>query len=145
MKSNRHMESSRTMAIGELAATFGLGTHVLRYWEDMGLLTPARLGNGRRVYGPSETTRVALILLSKDAGLTLEQTRQLFADATDREARRSLYRRHRDQLARRIAAAQDSLAIIEHAAECDADDITTCPRLHAKIAVRASLPAIARR
>lgn len=124
------------MAIGELAAMFGLAPHVLRHWEDMGLLAPARAANGRRVYGPPEATRVALILLGKDAGLTLEQTRQLFADAADREARSALYRRHRDQLTQRIAAAQASLAIIEHAARCDAEDITTCPQLNAKVAAR---------
>jgi MerR family copper efflux transcriptional regulator len=124
------------MSIGELAAMYGLAPHVLRHWEDMGLLTPARASNGRRVYGPAEATRIALVLLGKDAGLTLEQTRQLLATTADREARRVLYRQHGDQLRRRIAAAEASLAIIEHAARCDAEDIAACPHLHAKVAAR---------
>ena len=30
------------LTIGELATRFGLATHVLRHWEDEGLLSPAR-------------------------------------------------------------------------------------------------------
>ena len=41
---------SEEMTIGELAARFGLATHVLRHWEAMGLLTPAARVNGRRRY-----------------------------------------------------------------------------------------------
>lgn len=127
------------MAIGELAAMYGLAPHVLRHWEGMGLLTPARAPGGRRVYGPVDATRIALILLAKEAGLTLEQTRFLLTEAADKQARAALYRRHGDLLRRRIAAAQESLAIIEHAAACDAEDITVCPRMREKVTAR--LPA----
>src|SRR5687768_1471931 len=60
------MKSSPGMTIGELAAQHGLGTHVLRHWEDMELLTPERTSTGRRVYGPADAVRVGLILLAKD-------------------------------------------------------------------------------
>ena len=124
------------MAIGEMASEFGLAPHVLRHWEDMGVLTPPRDGNGRRVYGPAEATRIALILFGKDAGLTLEQTRRLLTPATDRETRHALFQHHSDQLRKRIAAAEASLAIIDHAAKCEAEDITNCPHLYAKVAGR---------
>ncbi|MFV2104218.1 MerR family transcriptional regulator [Micromonospora sp. LOL_024] len=133
------MKSRRELAIGELAAWYGLAPHVLRHWEEMGLLTPARAPGGRRLYGSADVTRIALVLLAKEAGLTLEQTRYLLAEAADRQARRALYQRHGDLLRSRIAAAQESLAIIEHAAECDAEDITVCPRMRAKVTAR--LPA----
>ena len=124
------------LPIGDLAAKFGLAPHVLRHWEDMGLLAPQRAGNGRRLYGPAEANRIVLILLAKEAGFSLEQTRQLFTHATDRDARRKLYRQHSDELRQRIAAAQASLAIVEHAADCGADDVTTCPNLVAEVAAR---------
>src|SRR5260370_15811352 len=79
-------EMALEYTIGELAARFGLATHVLRYWEDMGLLSPARRGAGRRGYGPAHMTRVAEIMLGKDAGFSLEQLRELFA-APDRDRR----------------------------------------------------------
>src|ERR687897_477065 len=49
--------------IGQLADRFGLATHVLRHWEDMGVLSPVRRTAGRRVYGPVHVARIAEILL----------------------------------------------------------------------------------
>ncbi|MGK5741478.1 MerR family transcriptional regulator [Micromonospora sp. URMC 103] len=45
-----------------------MATHVLRHWEDVGLLSPARRVAGRRVYGSAHVTRLAEILLAKEAG-----------------------------------------------------------------------------
>lgn len=55
-------------SIGEVAARFGLPTHVLRHWEAEGLLTPARAGDRRR-YTDADLYRVAAILISKGGGL----------------------------------------------------------------------------
>ncbi|MDT3396705.1 MerR family transcriptional regulator [Streptomyces sp. B1866] len=130
------MKSSEDLSIGELAARFGLATHVLRHWEDVGLLAPPRRGNGRRRYGRQDLARVAVILLGKEAGLSLEQMRLLLDGPADRDARRALYREHCDELRRRIAGAQASLALVEHAMECGADDFTRCPDFQAKVAAR---------
>ena len=46
-------------SVGELAKRFGLETHVLRHWEDEGLLQPSRDTSGYRRYGPDDVTRVA--------------------------------------------------------------------------------------
>ena len=129
-------ESSERWSIGELAGRFDLETHVLRHWEDVGLLDPRRRANGRRRYGPADEARIAMILLAKDAGLGLDQIRLLFAATADRPARRALYREHHDRLAERIAALQASLSVLEHAMGCDAEDITTCPDFQAKVAAR---------
>ena len=58
--------------IGEAAARFGLDTHVLRYWEDEGLLRPARDGAGRRLFAEDDVVRVAVILRNKAAGMSLD-------------------------------------------------------------------------
>lgn len=121
------------MEIGDLAAAYGLATHVLRHWEQMGVLLPARSGGGRRRYGPAEVARVALILLGKKAGLSLEQIRELLGESADRAGRQELYRRHHEELSQRIAAARASLDIIEHALECPAEDFTTCPAFRSKV------------
>jgi len=58
------------MRIGDLAARFGLATHVLRHWEDVGLLTPAARVAGRRQYDESHVARVVMIQRAKAAGLS---------------------------------------------------------------------------
>ena len=72
-------------SIGEAAARFGLETHVLRYWEDEGLLRPGRDAAGRRRFDEGDSVRIAVILRNKAAGLSLEQIQVLLdEDAPDR-------------------------------------------------------------
>jgi MerR family transcriptional regulator, copper efflux regulator len=114
------------LTIGQLAARFGLATHVLRHWEDVGLIEPAERVNGRRRYRGWHVARVATILLAKDAGLGLDQIRA-FLGASGGPARKELLRRHRDELDRRLAAIEASREIVQHGIDCRAEDFTRCP------------------
>ena len=121
--------------IGELAARFGLPTHVLRHWEDVGLLSPARRAGGRRVYGPAHVTRVAEILLGKDAGFSLEQLRELFA-APDRDRRREVLRDQLAQVRARMARLALSQKLLEHGLRCQHSDYQSCPRFQSMVLAR---------
>src|SRR5918996_2019246 len=114
------------LTIGQLAARFGLATHVLRHWEEVGLIEPAERVNGRRRYRPWHVSRVATILLSKQAGFTLDQIKAIF-DAPDGPARKELLRHHRDELDRRLAGIEASRQLVQHGIECRAEDFTRCP------------------
>jgi len=120
------MKSSPEYTIGQLAAHFGLAPHVLRHWEAVGLITPARRVNGRRRYGPDHMLRIAIIRHGKEVGFSLPELRQMVT-ADDPEARRDVLRRHRDDLLARIATAQASLTLIDHALACPAEDFISCP------------------
>ncbi|WP_406276167.1 MerR family transcriptional regulator [Nocardia sp. NBC_00881] len=122
------------LSIGDLAARFGLATHVLRHWEDVGLLAPLRDSAGRRRYRDDDAETVAMILLGKQVGLSLDDLSVLFAEASDRTARRNLLRAHRDQLARRVAQAAAALDTLSHALDCDAEDFSSCLHFQAKVA-----------
>ena len=123
------------MSIGEVAGQFGLATHVLRHWETMGLLSPARETGGRRRYGRSDLYRVAGILLAKEAGLALADIRDILTTA-DLEKRRKITRRHRDELVRRIEEMRAALNFIEGALACGHEDITECPNYQSLLADR---------
>ncbi|MGV9347821.1 MerR family transcriptional regulator [Streptomyces spiralis] len=133
------------MSIGALAARFGLATHVLRHWESMGLLHPGRDAGGRRRYGADDLTRVAVILLCKEAGLGLDTIRSLSA-TVDRTTRHEILRHEAEELRSRIAAAQASLEFIEGGLTCEHEDFTQCPNYRRLIAERISprVPAPAR-
>ncbi|MER6362197.1 MerR family transcriptional regulator [Kitasatospora sp. NPDC001527] len=122
------------MAIGALAGRFGLATHVLRHWESVGLLAPARDGAGRRRYGPADLTRVAVILRAKQAGLSLDAVRALVAADGDAGARRALLSAEAQALRARIAAARASLDLLECALACDHEDVTRCARYRQAVA-----------
>ncbi|MET8766781.1 MerR family transcriptional regulator [Streptomyces sp. NPDC004658] len=121
--------------IGALAARFGLATHVLRHWEAMGLLHPGRDAGGRRRYGPDDLTRVATILLLKEAGLALNTIRSLSA-TTDRATRQEILRPAAEELRSTIAAAQASLELIEGGLSCEYEDVTQCPNYRRHLAER---------
>ena len=114
------------LTIGQLSARFSLATHVLRHWEDVGLIEPAERVNGRRRYRTWHVSRVATILLTKEAGFTLGQIRAIL-DAPDGPARKELLRRHRDELDRRLAGIEASRRIVQHGINCRAEDFTRCP------------------
>lgn len=122
-------------SIGELAKRFGLATHVLRHWEDMRLLSPARRVAGRRVYGTAHVTRVAEILAGKEAGFSLEQLRELFS-APDRKTRRAVLRGQLDQVRERIARLMLSQTMLDHAMRCQHPDYQSCPQFQATVLAR---------
>ena len=122
---------SSGVSIGDTVARFGLATHVLRHWEDVGLLSPARDGGGRRRYGRDDFVRIAAIQASQSAGLSLEQIGTMFD--TTAWGRHQLLEQHLEHLARLQAELEASRAVTQHALECSAHDLTTCPKFGAAL------------
>ncbi|MDQ3791664.1 MAG: MerR family transcriptional regulator [Actinomycetota bacterium] len=71
------MTENGLVPIGELARRTGVATSALRYYERVGLLSPAERVGQRRHYPPSSEERVALIRLCQDAGFTLAEIGRL--------------------------------------------------------------------
>ncbi len=67
---------TRDFSIGELAREFGVTTRTIRYYEDEGLLSPARRGQ-TRVYRPRERVRLRLILRGKRLGFSIAEIREI--------------------------------------------------------------------
>jgi DNA-binding transcriptional MerR regulator len=65
-----------TYSISDLAREFALTTRAIRFYEDCGLLTPAR-EKRTRVYGERERVRLKLILRGKRLGLALSEIGEL--------------------------------------------------------------------
>jgi DNA-binding transcriptional MerR regulator len=68
-----------TYSISDLAREFDLTTRAIRFYEDMGLLEPARSGPGgrNRVYSHRDRTRLKLTLRAKRLGLSLTEAKDL--------------------------------------------------------------------
>jgi DNA-binding transcriptional MerR regulator len=129
---NVDMKSS-PMTIGQVADHFGLPTHVLRHWESVGLLSPARIEGGRRRYARDDLTRVASIVIMKHAGLPLPDIRE-FLISTHTTARKDVLRRNHRTLQARIAALRSALDLLEAGLNCSHEDIATCPNYRAHLA-----------
>jgi DNA-binding transcriptional MerR regulator len=66
-----------TFTISELAKEFGVTTRTIRYYEDQGLLSPARDGVNR-VFSNRDRVRLKLALRGKRLGFSLGEIRELF-------------------------------------------------------------------
>lgn len=68
------------LQIGEVAEQVGLSLRTVRYYEEVGLVTPsARSEGGFRLYSDEDVSRLALVKRMKPLGLTLEEMGELVA------------------------------------------------------------------
>jgi DNA-binding transcriptional MerR regulator len=114
--------------IAEVGRRAGLAPSALRFYERRGLISPAARNGLRRAYTPSVLDRLALIAAARNAGFTLSQIGELLDARPDDAALRTRLAAKAGELDDRIsrlAAVRDGL---RHAALCQHDPLTECPR-----------------
>jgi len=65
--------------IGQVADEFKVSNRTLRFYDQIGLVTPIRK-NGIRFYSDADRERIADILKYQQAGMSLKQIKNLFED-----------------------------------------------------------------
>lgn len=65
------------MNIGEAGRQSGLPAKTIRYYEDIGLLRPARRDNGFRDYGDRDIHELRFIARARGLGFSVEECRHL--------------------------------------------------------------------
>ena len=113
-------DGHRTYSIRQLCREFDATARALRFYEDKGLLTPARKGQ-TRVYDSRDRARLKLILRGRRIGFTLQEIQEML-DLYDRKDHNVhqmavALRRHRAQ----IAALKQQLEDIEGAIQTAED------------------------
>jgi len=101
-----------TYSIGELAREFGLTTRAIRFYEDCGLLRPARAGRNR-VYSAGDRARLTLTLRGKRLGLRLAEIKELVDMYETRRDTDAQLRRFVDVLARQRAQLEARLTELQ--------------------------------
>ena len=72
----RTQDAASALTITDLAQEFDITPRAIRFYEDVGLLTPSRAGRNR-VYSQRDRTRLKLTLRGKRLGLSLQEIKQL--------------------------------------------------------------------
>ena len=111
-----------TFGIGELSARPGVSARSLRYYEEQGLLAPARTAAGHRRFDAEAVDRVLLVQRLFAAGLTSTEIAPLLPPLLGREddaGRRGIesLRTHRRELEGRIARLRDTAEILDEVLE----------------------------
>ena len=108
---------SKALTIGQVAATSGVSTHTLRYYEQAGLLRSiGRTDAGHRLYAPTDLDWLQFVMRLKATGMPIAGMQAFAAlraegDATY-GARRAMLIEHRDAVLARIAELQTNLEAI---------------------------------
>ncbi|WP_243300216.1 MerR family transcriptional regulator [Bacillus litorisediminis] len=67
--------------IQKLSRLAGVSTRTLRYYDEIGILKPARMNSsGYRIYGQAEVDMLQQILFYKELGVSLDQIKQILSD-----------------------------------------------------------------
>lgn len=93
--------------VQKLADLAGVSARTLRYYDQIGLLSPGRVTDaGYRIYGPAQVDRLQQILFYRELGIPLDEIREMISDpACDTLA---ALERYREELHRR----QENLVLL---------------------------------
>ena len=118
------------MTIGEVAATAGVRTSTLRYYESAGLLPAPERVNGRRRYGEEVFRRLTAIKVAREAGFTISEVRTLLGGVEEGEpisARwREMARRKLRDVEALIERAQGMKRLLEEGLNCGCVSFDDC-------------------
>ncbi|TCP61952.1 Cu(I)-responsive transcriptional regulator [Rhodovulum bhavnagarense] len=122
------------MNIGEISIQSGLPPKTIRYYEEIGLIAPARAANGYRSFSEADLHRLAFLGRARALGFTIEDCRALLALYTDRDRAsadvRRIARDHLELIDGKIAELQSMRETLSDlVAACAGDDRPDCPIL----------------
>ena len=122
------------MNIGDAATQSGLPAKTIRYYEDIGLISPARSGNGYRDFSQADMHKLAFVQRARSLGFSIEECRVLLSLYDDRDRAsadvKALAKSHLQTIEEKIEglqAMQKTLSELVH--KCHGDDRPDCPIL----------------
>jgi DNA-binding transcriptional MerR regulator len=132
--------------IGEVARRAGVATSTLRYYEKEGLLPAPARSSKRRQYEQQILGRIRIILLARDAGFTVTETRT-FLDGFRLGAKpavrwRAMAKQKLGELDALLERVAHMKSILEASFRCECRRLEDCERLVA--ARRPDVPGPAR-
>ena len=133
------------MNIGEVSRASGLPAKTIRYYEDIGLVRPARRTNGYRDFSDQDTHKLAFLGRSRSLGFSIDDCRTLLSLYEDRDRASSDVKAVAAEHLERIAQKIDELQALKFTLEnlvtrCHGDNRPDCPILN-DLSGRAALSA----
>ncbi len=122
------------MNIGDAAAATGLPAKTIRFYEEIGLVEPARRGNGYRDFSDADVARLGFVARARGLGFSVEDCRALLSLWSDK-ARASadvkrLAAERLEEIDRKIRELEGLRATLAHLVEtCHGDGRPDCPIL----------------
>jgi Cu(I)-responsive transcriptional regulator len=122
------------MNIGAASTRSGLPEKTIRYYEEIGLIVPARRDNGYRDYGERDLHVLKFLRRARNLGFSIEDCRSLLSLYRDRSRAsadvKQLAERRLGEIDDKISELQSIKRTLSHLAQtCHGDDRPDCPIL----------------
>ena len=122
------------MNIGDAATQSGLPSKTIRYYEEIGLIKPARTDNGYRDFSGTDLHKLRFLGRARGLGFSIEDCRTLLGlyEDTDRESAqvKAIAQDHLAQIDDRIAQMMSMRETLAHLVTCcQGDNRPDCPIL----------------
>ena len=122
------------MNVGEAALESGMSVKTLHYYEEIGLVVPARRSNGYRAYDNTHLHKLRFLNRARSLGFTVGDCRNLLSLYEDQNRASADVKRlaieHIEEIDRKIEDLKDMRDILSHLADaCHGDDRPDCPIL----------------
>ena len=123
------------MNIGQVAKQTGLSSKMIRYYEEVGLLSNIqRSSAGYRVYSAQDLQALRFIRHARTLDFSIEQIKELLSLWRNQSRHsaevKQLALAHIEQLQQRIKALQNMVEILQQTADCCAgNEAADCPIL----------------
>lgn len=138
------------MNIGEASRASGVSAKMIRYYESIGLIAPAkRTASGYRVYGHDDVHALRFVSRARDLGFSVAEMAELLALWRDQSRAsadvKAIALRHVAELEEKALALQAMSRTLRHLADnCSGDHRPHCPIIE-DFAATGHAPARARR
>ena len=122
------------MNIGNAGKACGLPLKTIRYYEEIGLIKPARRENGYRDYSENDICKLRFIQRARRLGFTIEDCRTLLSlyedDSRASKDVKAIAKKHLEEIESKIVELQSIHSALSHLVnECHGDHRPDCPIL----------------
>lgn len=112
------------MKIGVAANHIGVPVHVLRHWDDTGVVVPDRSPNGHRDYNDEDLHRMRVLRACQSVGISLADIR-LILDRHQSQ-RDEVIEKHLTRLRYQQDQLRAATQFLAHVVQCTHDLLTRC-------------------
>ena len=132
------------MNISDVSRVSGLPAKTIRYYEDIGLVRPARGDNGYRDFSPQDAHKLSFLGRARSLGFSIEECRTLLSLYEDRDRAsadvKAVAAEHLERIADKIEELQALKSTLETlVTRCHGDNRPDCPILEG-LAGREGMP-----
>mgnify|MGYP000917560909 CR=1 FL=1 len=122
------------MNVQSAAAASGLPAKTIRYYDEIGLVTPDRRANGYRDYNDRAVQKLAFLKRARQLGFSIDDCRQLLSLYEDKQRAskdvRTLAQQHLAEIDARLSELHELRATLADLVDaCHGDSRPACPIL----------------